>query len=90
MSKQDMLKRAYADAGRGFMAYRLEKCFRLIKTQEDIAIHNDVMEEIFEMLGENKWPELINKMAELMYDPPKKKLMTKFSEWILILARKGK
>ena len=89
MNKKQMLIRAYQQAGHGFLAYRLEKCFRLLKTPEDIALHNDMVEEIFEMLGtENKWIELINKMADSVYESPKRKMFKRFSQWIITIANK--
>jgi hypothetical protein len=89
-----MLIRAYQQAGHGFLAYRLEKCFRLLKTPEDIALHNDMVEEIFEMLGtESKWIELMNKMAgsvyESPYESPKRKMFKRFSQWIITIASKS-
>ncbi|MFA6281590.1 MAG: hypothetical protein WCY05_03705 [Candidatus Omnitrophota bacterium] len=88
--KKQMLIRAYQQAGHGFLAYRLEKCFRLLKTPEDIALHNDMVEEIFEMLGtENKWIELINKMADSTFESPKRKMLKRFSQWIVTIANKS-
>ena len=88
--KKKMLIRAYQQSGTGFLAYRLEKCFRLLKTPEDVALHNDMIEEIFAMLGtENKWFELINKMSDSMYESPKRKMLKRFSNWIMTIANKA-
>ena len=46
------LIRAYQMAGAGFLAYRLEKIFRPIETNEDKALHNDMLAEIELMTGD--------------------------------------
>ncbi len=51
------LASAYSRAGTDFLANRLEGMFRVIKTQEDIALHNIVQKEVFLMVGESR-PEI--------------------------------
>ena len=47
--------RAYHQAGADFLAYRLEKLFVRIETQDEIALHNDVLKEVLLIVhGEEK------------------------------------
>ena len=45
------LYQAYRGAGTTFLAYRLRKVFVDIKTDEDKALHNDVLREVSEMIA---------------------------------------
>ena len=47
------LSDAYRRAGNDFLAADLECMFRVIKTPEDMALHNVVQEKIFEMVGQD-------------------------------------
>lgn len=48
------LSSAYRRAGNDFLAADLECMFRVIKTDEDIALHNVTQKKVFEMIGEDK------------------------------------
>jgi len=45
---------AYRRAGNDFLAADLECMFRVIKTPEDMALHNVIQEKIFKMIGQDK------------------------------------
>lgn len=53
MAKDNSLSSAYARAGHDFLAQDLECMFRVIKTPEDIALHNVIQAKIFKMIGED-------------------------------------
>ena len=48
------LSDAYRRAGNDFLAADLECMFRVIKTPEDMALHNVVQDKVFEMVGQDK------------------------------------
>ncbi len=49
-----LLAEGYRRAGSDFLANRLEGMFRILKTPEDVALHNVVMGEILQMVGSEK------------------------------------
>jgi len=53
MSKDTNLSSAYARAGQDFLSGDLECMFRVIKTPEDIALHNVIQAKIFKMIGQD-------------------------------------
>jgi hypothetical protein len=54
MSKsREILANAYNAAGREFLAYRLTKVLTKIETNDDMALHNDVIAELDVMAGKN-------------------------------------
>ena len=53
----------YEQAGNDFLASRLEGAFRLLKTQEDVALHNVIVEEILAMVTGK---ENVNRFYRLM------------------------
>lgn len=50
----DKLSQAYRRAGNDFLAEDLECMFRVIKTPEDIALHNVIQKKVFKMIGQDK------------------------------------
>ena len=48
------LREGYSRAGNDFLADRLEGLFRLLKSPEDIALHNAIVEEVLRMVGHDK------------------------------------
>lgn len=59
--KKGLLK-AYQGAGEGYLAYRLGRLFTRIETPEDMALHNDILEEVL-LLVEHNQGGLINLVA---------------------------
>ena len=53
----------YERAGNDFLASRLEGAFRLLKTQDDVALHNVIVEEILAMVTGK---ENVNRFYRLM------------------------
>ena len=51
---KSLLSDAYLRAGHDFLAADLECMFRVIKTPEDIALHNVIQKKVFEMVGQDK------------------------------------
>ena len=83
------LIRGYQSAGRDFLAYRLQRLFLHIQSPEDIALHNDVLEEVMTLIEHNprsffQWfaDELLNKPK------PKLTLLRKIADHILITTRR--
>ncbi len=54
MSQDTNLSSAYRRAGSDFLASDLECMFRVIKTPEDIAMHNVIQAKVFKMVGQDK------------------------------------
>ena len=50
---ESTLSSAYRRAGNDFLASDLECMFRVIKTPEDIALHNVIQEKVFKMVGKD-------------------------------------
>ena len=48
------LSNAYRRAGNDFLAGDLESTFRVLKTDEDIALHNHMVKKIIRMVGQDK------------------------------------
>ena len=44
------LYQSYRNVGEDFLAYRLEKLFVKIETPVDIALHNDILSEVLQMI----------------------------------------
>jgi hypothetical protein len=44
------LYKSYQKAGEDFLTYRMEKLFVRIETPEDIALHNDILSEVLQMI----------------------------------------
>jgi len=42
---------AYRRAGNDFLAQRLEGLFRVLKTPEDVALHNSIQEEVMKLVA---------------------------------------
>jgi len=61
--------RGYQQAGANFLGYRLAKLFTRIETPEDIALHNDVLFEVLQIIeGEEK--SFFRSLAEtILYQP---------------------
>ncbi len=58
------LREGYERAGNDFLADRLEGLFRLLKTPEDIALHNVIAKEVVRMVGLDK--ESANRFYRLL------------------------
>ena len=48
------IREAYTRAGSDFLASDLECMFRVIKTPEDIALHNLIQKKMFDMIGQDQ------------------------------------
>ena len=56
------LKRAYQMAGNDFLALKLERVFREIKTDEDRILHNDMVRELNNLIPDP--PGFLKTMAQ--------------------------
>jgi len=65
------IKAAYGRAGSDFLASDLECMFRVIRTPEDIALHNLIQKKVFEMIGQDQM------QANMFYRALGHKLMRK-------------
>lgn len=61
--KRKIISDAYNNAGSEFLAYRLTQVFAKIETQNDIALHNDVMREI-DLMVQGSVEELLKDIAD--------------------------
>ena len=61
MAKINLLADAYQRAGTGFLAHRIEGMFRVLKTPEDIALHNAIQREVMAIITDDP------KMLETFY-----------------------
>jgi hypothetical protein len=90
---------AYQLAGQEFLAYRLGKLFVKIETPEDMALHNDVLAEVLQIIqGEEQ--SFFTDMAHIILyvkkdlcpqcsKEPKKRLLFRVAGKILELGQKG-
>jgi len=86
------LLRSYKLAGQDFLAYRLVKLFIKIETPEDIALHNDILAEVLQIIGGEE-KTFFKDLAEIiLYKDykPKKRFLFRVAGKILELGqRKG-
>jgi len=93
-----MLQRAYLLAGNDYLAYRIEKIFIEIKTEEEKALHNDVVIEIRTMVEHDYGgfiKEMVNVLtANLSNKMARKRRFRKFlkqvAKKIMLIAGKSK
>ena len=85
---RELLKDAYAAAGVDFLAYKLKRVFMRIETPEDIALHNDVLDEMLIMI-EADMPGFFRKLANIVLrrEPKKASWLKKIAENIMIISR---
>lgn len=77
MSKATDRKRlvsGYTNAGREFLAYRLTYLFTNIKTQDEVALHNNIMKELDLMITEANAGEFMLDIADRILMHSKKGL----------------
>lgn len=83
------LIRGYQSAGRDFLAYRLQRLFFHIQTPGDIALHNDVLEEVMALIEHDPKNFFQWFADELLRKPkPKVSLLRKVAEYILMTTRR--
>ncbi len=71
---------SYERAGNDFLASRLEGAFRLLKTQEDVALHNVIVEEILAMVsGKEKVNTFYRLMARSLFEKQAKRSFLKIA-----------
>ena len=90
---RNLLIADYQNLGGRYLAYRLQKVFRRLSTPEDIALHNDVVDEISVMIGDDKTniKLLLDGIVDILTtrEKPKQKFLRKVADKILQIARKG-
>ena len=72
MSDSDIRKgiyRGYQQAGANFLAYRLGKIFTKIETPEDIALHNDVLAEVLQIIYTEEKSFFRTIAEQILYTP---------------------
>ncbi len=82
----------YRNAGTGFLAYRLERLFSKIETPADIAIHNEVLEEMVKIIaGKEKafYKGIFEALFNVRVDR-KKRFLFRMAEQILTIGQKKK
>lgn len=91
MIKQESINgliRGYQSAGRDFLAYRLQRLFFHIQTPDDIALHNDVLEEVMVLIEHDPKSFFQWFADELLCRPkPKTKLLKRMANYILNTCR---
>lgn len=63
----DGIAEGYQRAGENFLAYRLELVFKILKTPEDVALHNDVVKEIFFMTNSNFGKQTATSLVKIKF-----------------------
>ncbi len=86
MPQDNNLSSAYARAGHDFLAEDLEYMFRVIKTPEDIALHNVIQAKVFKMIGgdmkdANRFYRLL--AGKLLHKRAKRSFLKQLSEVLL-------
>lgn len=81
---------AYQKAGEDFLAYRMEKLFVRIETAEDIALHNDILSEVLQMI-QGEETQFFKGMAEAILYPKvnkRKRFLLRLAGQILRIGQK--
>lgn len=82
----------YQALGNKYLAYRLQKLFKRLDTPADVALHNDIADEIAIMIGEDKSniKLFLDGIADIIVtrEPPKKTFLRKVASYILQIAVK--
>jgi hypothetical protein len=90
MSNGRGIYRGYQQAGQDFLAYRLGKLFVKIETPADIALHNDVLAEVLQIIaGEEK--RFFKDMAHILLhakEEPRKRFLFRVAGQILNIGQK--
>ena len=84
------LKNSYYRAGEDFLAFRLEKMFRVIRTEADIALHNDMLSEVLLMI-DDKPDEFFRGLAHKILNrekKAKKSFLSMISEQLISIPNK--
>lgn len=79
------LLHAYQAAGRGFLAYRLEKLFTKIETPADIALHNDILADVLKMV-EGDDLAFMQSLSEIILYKREKKCKRKYITFLETIA----
>ena len=83
---------AYRRAGSDFLAYNLERLFRHIATEQDKASHNNMLEEVMLMVGDepkNVFQRLAETMLKKRTQEKKRRSFIKMVADILRIEAKG-
>lgn len=82
--------RAYYEAGQDFLAYRLAKLFVRIETSADIALHNDVLSEVLQIIHGEERGFFRDMAGIILYQPVdrRKRLLFSIAGKILELGQK--
>ena len=78
------LVKSYQGAGADFLAYRLAKLFKQIKTPEDIALHNEILDEVMLMIEPNNAVFMRELARVILYAP--KNFLKSVANRIMIIA----
>lgn len=84
------LYQSYRKVGEDFLAYRLEKLFIKIETPADIALHNDVLSEVLQMI-EGEETQFFKSIANAILYPKvnkRKRFLFRVAEQILSIGQK--
>jgi len=98
MSRGKGIARLYQTGGPNLVAYRLGFLFTKIETEEDKIRHNDVLDEVLDIINKdypqdgklsNEESRFLQFMVEVMYKPVKreKRLLYRLAEQILHLGQ---
>ena len=90
MSNGRGIYRAYHQAGQDFLAYRLGNLFVKIETPADIALHNDVLDEVMEIIRgeEQSFFKDIAHIILYVKEEPRKRLLFRIAGKILEIGQK--
>lgn len=83
------LYKAYQKAGPDFLAYRMGKLFVKIETPEDIALHNDILSEVLQII-EGHETTFFKGMADYLLYPKinrRKRFLFRLAERILHIGQ---
>lgn len=86
----ESLFKMYNKAGPTILAYRLQNIFNTIRTQDDIALHNDILAEVL-LIIEGRERTFMNRLTELiLYKriPKEKRFLFNLATLILDIGHK--
>lgn len=81
----------YQNGGIEFLGYKLERLFSKIENESDVALHNDIVQDVMLIIGTGEEVNLVRKMADFILYPKvnkRKRFLFRVAEQILNIGRK--
>ena len=87
MKTKKVIIRGWNDAGEIFLAEKLKKVFCLLDTPEDVALHNDMVEDVMIMVGDK--PNYFRRIVARIILSKPGDYLRRIAHFTLNLSKKG-